>query len=106
MQSLAPSRGECQYPVVFLPKYRRRAIDAELRKRRGEIVPDLARQTEGRISAGPLLADPVPRCLEIAPKHGVASGSGFLTGKRALASARRVQEQERTCVGEHCWARG
>jgi putative transposase len=44
--------------------------------------------------------------LEIPPKPAVASVIGFLKGKRALASARRVHEKDRNFVGEHCWARG
>jgi putative transposase len=45
-------------------------------------------------------------CLEIPPKPAVASVIGVLKGKRALAIARRVQEQERNFTGEHFWARG
>jgi putative transposase len=72
----------------------------------GEIFHELARQQECRIIEGPLLAEHVHRCLEIPPKHAVASGIGLLKGKRALALARRVQEKDRNCVGEHFWARG
>jgi putative transposase len=106
MKSLAQSRWDCKYHVVFIPKYRRRAIYGELRKMLGEIFHDLARQKECRIIEGHLLADPVPRCLEIPPKHAVASVIGFLKGKSALALARRVQEKDRNFVGEHFWARG
>jgi putative transposase len=55
---------------------------------------------------GHLLAEHVHRCLEIPPKHAVASVIGFLKGKSALALARRVQERVRNFVGEHFWARG
>ena|SRR5690349_5289369 len=72
----------------------------------GEMFHDLARQKEGRILAGHLRADHVHRCLEIPPQHAVASVIGVLTGKRALAIARRVQEKDRNFVGEHFWARG
>ena len=53
-----------------------------------------------------MLADHVHMCIEIPPKHAVASVIGFLKGKSALASARRVQEKERNLTGEHFWARG
>ena len=106
MKSLAQSRWECKYPVGFIPRYRRQAIDGELRTMWGESFHDLARQKDCRISEGHLLPDQVHRCLAIPPKPAVASVSGVLTGKRALASARRVQEKERNCTGEHFWARG
>jgi putative transposase len=106
MKSLAHSRWECKYHVVFIPKYRRKAIYGELRKVLGEVFHELARQKECRIIEGHLLPDHVHRCVEIPPKHAVASVIGFLKGKSALAIARRVQEKERNLVGEHFWARG
>jgi putative transposase len=106
MKSLAHSRWDCKYHVVFIPKYRRKAIYGEVRQMLGEIFHDLARQKECRIIEGHLLADHVHMCLEIPPKHAVASVIGFLKGKSALAIARRVQEKERNFVGEHFWARG
>jgi putative transposase len=106
MQSLAHSRWDCKYHVVFIPKYRRKAIYGEVRTLLGEIFHDLARQKEGRIMEGHVLADHVHRWLELPPKPAVASVSGFLKGKSALALARRVQERDRNFVGEHFWARG
>jgi putative transposase len=106
MKSLAHSRWDCKYHVVFIPKYRRKAIYGELRKLLGEVFHDLARQKECRIIEGHLLPDHVHMCLEIPPKHALASVIGFLKGKSALAIARRVQEKERNFTGEHFWARG
>ena len=106
MKSLAHSRWDCKYHVVFIPKYRRKAIYGELRKLLGEIFHDLARQKECRIIEGHLLPDHVHMCVEIPPKHAVASVIGFLKGKSALAIARRVQEKERNFTSEHFWARG
>jgi putative transposase len=106
MKSLAHSRWDCKYHIVFIPKYRRKAIYGEIRQLLGEIFHDLARQKECRIIEGHLLADHVHMCLEIPPKHAVASVIGFLKGKSALAFARRVQEKDRNFVGEHFWARG
>ena len=106
MKSLAHSGWDCQYPGGFIPKDRRKAIYGEGRTLLGEILHDLARQKECRILAGQLLAAHVQRWLEIPPKQAGASGIGFLKGKSALALARRVQEEERTFVGEHFWARG
>ena len=105
-KSLAHSRWDCKYQVVFIPQYRRKALYGELRKLVGEIFHDLARQKECRILEGHLLPDHVHMCLEIPPKHAVASVIGFLKGKSALAMARRVQEKERNFTGEHFWARG
>ncbi len=44
-------------------------------------------------------------CIEIPPKHPVASIIGYLKGKRALAIA-RLCGKERNFSGERFWARG
>jgi REP-associated tyrosine transposase len=106
MKSLAHSRWDCKYPVVFLLQSRRKASYGELRKTVGEIFPELARQQECRIVEGHLLPEHVHMGMEIPPTHAVASGMGFLKGKSALALARQVQEKERNFTGEHFWARG
>ena len=105
-QSLAHSRWECKYPVVFVPKYRRKAIYGEIRASLGGILHELARQKECRIVEGPLLADHVHMCIEIPPKHAVASIIGFLKGKSAVAIARQFGGKLKNFTGEHCWARG
>ena len=105
-QSLAHSRGECKYPVVFIPKYRRKAIYGEIRASLGGIFHELARQKECRIVEGHLLADHGHRCIEIPPKHAVASILGFLKGKSAVASARQFGGKLQNFTGEHFWARG
>jgi putative transposase len=45
-------------------------------------------------------------CIEIPPKHAVASVIGFLKGKSAIAIAREFGGRERNFSGEHFWARG
>jgi putative transposase len=65
---LAHSRWEGKYPVVFIPKYRRKALSGEIRQSLGAIFPELARQKEGRIVEGQLLVDHVQMCVEIPPK--------------------------------------
>jgi putative transposase len=105
-QSLAHSRWECKDHVVFLPTYRRKALYGEMRTSWGEIFPELARQEEGRIVEGHLLADHVQMCSEIPPKPAVASLIGFLQGKSAVAIARQLGGKMKNFTGEHFWARG
>jgi len=92
--------------VVFIPKYRRKALYGEIRTSLGEIFHALARQQAGRIVEGHLLADPVQMWIEIPPKHAVASILGFLKGKRAGAIARQCGGKLKNFTGEQFWARG
>ena len=45
-------------------------------------------------------------CIEIPPKHAVASVIGFLKGKSAIAIARQFAGKQRNFEGENFWARG
>ena len=105
-KSLAHSRWECKYHVVFIPKYRRKAMYGEIRASLGGIFHELARQKECRIVEGHLLADHVHMCIEIPPKHAVGSLIGFLKGKSAVAIARQFGGKGKNFTGEHFWARG
>ena len=105
-KSLAHSRWEYKYHVVFVPKYRRKAVDGEIRASLGGSFHELARQKEGRIVEGHLLADHVHMGIEIPPKPAVASILGFLKGKSAVAIARQFGGKLQNFTGAHCWARG
>ena len=106
MNSLAHSKWDCKYHLVFIPKYRRKAIFGKIRKGLGEIFHDLARQKECRIVEGHLLSDHVHMCIQISPKHSVASVVGFLKGKSAIAIARKLSQRDKNFTGQHFWARG
>jgi putative transposase len=105
-KSLAHARWECKDHVVFIPKYRRKAVYGEIRASLGGIFHELARQKECRIVEGHLLADHVHMCIEIPPKHAVASIIGFLKGKSAVAIARQFGGKQQNFTGAHFWARG
>ena len=105
-QSLPHAQWHCKYHVVFVPKWRRKALFGHIRQALGPILPALARQKECRLIEGHLMPDHVHRCMEIPPKYAVASVIGYLKGKSALAIARQVAGRARNFAGEHCWARG
>jgi putative transposase len=58
-QSLSHSKYECKYHVVFVPKYRRKLLYGELRRKLGAIFHELARQKECQIIEGHLMPDHV-----------------------------------------------
>jgi REP-associated tyrosine transposase len=105
-QSLAHSRWECKYHVVFVPKRRRRQLYEQIRRQLGAIFHALARQKECQIIEGHVMPDHVHMCIAIPPKVAVAQVIGFLKGKSAIAIARQFGGKERNFTGEHFWARG
>jgi len=105
-QSLAHSRWDCKYHVVFVPKRRRRQLYGQIRRQLGAIFHALARQKECQIIEGHVMPDHVHMCIAIPPKVAVAQVIGFLKGKSAIAIARQFGGKERNFTGEHFWARG
>ena len=72
-QSLAHSKWDCKYHVVFVPKRRRKAIFGSIRRQLGAVFHTLAQQKECQILEGHLIPDHVHMCIAIPPKHLVAS---------------------------------
>lgn len=105
-QSLSHSRWDCKYHIVFVPKFRRKVLYGEIRKFLGPVFHELARQKECRIVEGHMPKDHVHMCIEVPPKHSVASVIGFIKGKSAIAVARKFSGKQRNFTGESFWARG
>jgi putative transposase len=105
-QSLAHSRWECKYHVVFVPKRRRRQLYGQIRRHLGALFHALARQKECQIIEGHVMPDHVHMGIAIPPKVAGAQVIGFLKGKSAIAIARQFGGKERNFTGEHFWARG
>lgn len=76
--SLSHTKWECKYHVVFISKYRRKAMYKELREYLGQLFHDLARQKECRIEEGHLCADHVHMLISIPPKYSVSQVVGFI----------------------------
>jgi len=104
-QSLAHSKWDCKYHVVFVPKRRRKAIFGSIRRQLGPIFHALAKQKECQIVEGHLMPDHVHICTAILPKHPVASVIAFLKGQERDRHCTAFP-QERDFTGEHFWARG
>ena len=104
--SLSHSVWECKNHIVWIPKYRRKAIYGELRKYLGEIFHDLARQKECKIIEGHVCIDHVHMLISIPPKYSVAQVVGFIKGKSAVSIARNFMGKKRNFTGQNFWARG
>ena len=105
-ESLSHTKWDCKYHVVFIPKYRRKALYGELKPYLGEVFRKLALQKESRIEQGHLMADHVHMMISIPPKYAVSQVVGFIKGKSAIHLARTYGERKRNFVGQHFWARG
>jgi putative transposase len=106
IESVAHAKWECKYPVVWIPKYRRKTLYGELRKHLGPVLRELARQRECVVEEGHLNLDHVHMLLAIPPKYAVAQVLGFIKGKSAIHIARTYLGRRQNFTGQHFWARG
>ena len=83
-RSLNHTKWACQYHVVFIPKYRKKAIYADLRRYLGDVLRRLAQRRESEVEEGHLMVDHVHLMLSIPPKYSVADVIGYIKGKSAI----------------------
>lgn len=100
------STWECKYHVVFIPKYRKKALFGTIKKRLGSVFHDLAKRKECRIEEGHIQPDHVHMLISIPPKFSVAHVVGFIKGKSSIWVAQNVERKMKNFVGAKFWARG
>ena len=107
-RSLAHTRWDCVYHIVWIPKYRRKVLYRECRAEIGGIIRELVeRKTGCEVVEGSVCIDHVHVCLRIPPKYAVSDVMGYLKGKSALTLCDRHPEW-RSRIGKDrtFWARG
>ena len=104
--SLAHTKWNCIYHVVFIPKYRRKVMFGEVRKDVREVIKKLCDYKEVEILEGNVSVDHVHLCIKIPPKMAVSEFMGYLKGKSALMIFDRHPEYKQKQSGRHFWARG
>ena len=102
-QSLAHSKWDCKYHIVFVPKRRRKAIFGHIRRQLGPIFHALAKQKECQIVEGHLMPDHVHMCMVIPPKPPGCLCDWVLKGKECDCHCTAFRQREeflwRTLVG-------
>lgn len=105
-ESLAHSRWDCKYHIVFIPKGRKKELYGKIRKCLGPVFHELAGQRNSNILEGHMVQDHVHMLIKIPPKYSVAEVIGYIKGKSAIAVARQFSGRQRNFNGERLWARG
>ena len=81
--SIAHTRWNCKYYIVFAPKYRRQIIYGKLKKDIGEIIRKLCEWKGVEIIEAEACPDHIHMLVAIPPKISVSSFMGYLKGKAA-----------------------
>ena len=106
MESLSHTHWECQFHIVFVPKYRKKTLYPNVKEFLKRVFHELAKQRGSTIISGYLMIDHVHMLIKIPPKYSVSEVVGYLKGKSAIAIARQFGGKKRNFSGESFWARG
>lgn len=105
IESLSHTRWECQYHIVFIPKYRQKRLYGELRADVREIIKTLCRYKGVKIMEGAVCVDHIHLHVSIPPKISISEFMSYLKGKSALMIYDK-HPQQRSKWDKSFWARG
>ena len=105
-QSLAHTKWECKYHVVFAPKYRRREIYGKLKRDISQIIIELCKRKGVTIIEAEACPDHIHMLISIPPKYSISSIMGYLKGKSSLIIFDRHANLKYKYGNRHFWCRG
>lgn len=106
VNSLAHTKWNCKYHVVFAPKFRRKIIYNQLRVDIGKILRMLCDRKGIEIIEAELCPDHVHMLIRIPPKDSVAGVIGYLKGKSTLLIFDRHADMKYKYGQRQFWCRG
>ena len=104
--SLAHTKWNCKYHVVFAPKYRRKVFYNEKRLEIGQILRQLCEWKGITIIEAEVCPDHIHMLIEIPPKYSVASVMGFLKGKSSIMIYSKWGNMRYKYRNREFWCRG
>ena len=119
--SLAHTKWNCKYHIVFAPKYRRKVFYEEKRLEIREILRKLCQWKGVDIIEGEICPDHIHMLVSIPPKMSVSGFMGYLKWKSSLMIFQKWENMKFayrnrefwckgyyvdtvTCFYGHCWA--
>ena len=104
--SLAHTKWNCKYHIVFAPKYRRQVFYGEHKAEIGKILRELCDWKGIHIIEAEVCPDHIHMLVEIPPKMSVSSFMGFLKGKSSLMIHERYGNLKYKYGNRQFWCRG
>ena len=104
--SLAHTKWECKYHIVFAPKYRRQVIYKQIRADVGQILGTLCKRKGIEIIEAEACPDHIHMLVRIPPKYSVSEIMGYLKGKSSLMIFEKHANLKYKYGNRHFWCRG
>ena len=104
--SLAHSKWNCKYHIVFAPKYRRQIIYKKISADKGQIIRALCARKGIEILEAAAMPDHIHLYVKIPPKYSVSEVMGYLKGKSSLMIFDWHANLKYKYGNRHFWCRG
>lgn len=104
--SLAHSKWNCKYHIVFAPKYRRQIIYGKIKADVGAILRKLCDQKGVEIIKANECKDHIHMLVSIPPKLSVSQFMGYLKGKSSLMIFDRHANLKYKYGNRQFWCKG
>ena len=104
--SLAHSKWNCKYHIVFARKYRRQIIYGKIKADIGAILRKLCDQKEVEIIEANACKDHIHMLVSIPPKLSVSQFMGYLKGKSSLMIFDRHANLKYKYGNRQFWCKG
>ena len=104
--SLAHTKWNCKYHIVFAPKYRRQAIYGKIKADIGIMLRKLCEYKQVEIIEAEACKDHIHMLVSIPPKYSVSQIMGYLKGKSSLMIFEKYANMKYKYGNRHFWCRG
>jgi len=104
--SLAHTKWNCKYHIVFAPKYRRQVIYGKLKREIGKIIRELCERKGVEIVQAEACPDHIHMLVSIPPKLSVSEFMGYLKGKSSLMIFDKFANMKYRYGNRQFWCRG
>ena len=106
VSSLAHTKWNCKYHIVFAPKYRRQVIYGKIKKDIGIMLRKLCEYKQVEIIEAEACKDHIHMLVSIPPKYSVSQIMGYLKGKSSLMIFEKYANMKYKYGNRHFWCRG
>ena len=104
--SLAHTKWNCKYHLVFAPKYRRQVIYGKIKKDIGIMLRKLCEYKQVEIIEAEACKDHIHMLVSIPPKYSVSQIMVYLKGKSSLMIFEKYANMKYKYGNRHFWCRG
>ena len=106
VSSLAHTKWNCKYHIVFAPKFRRKVIYGKIKEDIGKMLRKLCEYKGIEILETEACPDHIHMLITIPPKYSVSQIMGYLKEKSSLMIYEKYANLKYKYGNRHFWCRG